>query len=293
MPELPEVETTRRGILPHIDQQRITKVIVRQPQLRWAIPPEIQTIEGAIINSVSRRGKYILLETISKKNSHAEAQIATVIIHLGMSGSLRVLDSFDTINAINKNTHKSLEPEKHDHFDMVFENGKIIRLRDPRRFGAVLWTKKDPLKHKLLRSLGPEPLNDDFNAEYLYQQSRGRSVSIKQFIMNGHIVVGVGNIYACESLFKAGISPTRLAGKTSKARYQKLVLMIKEVLAQAIEQGGTTLRDFVQAEGNPGYFQQKLFVYGRGGQVCLICNATIKQIKQGQRSTFYCSQCQH
>lgn len=278
MPELPEVETTRRGILPYIEQQRVTKIIVRQPKLRWAIPPEIHEMEGAIIKSVKRRGKYLLLET-TFLNKQSESQTATAIIHLGMSGSLRIVDLGES-------------PEKHDHFDMIFENGKVVRLRDPRRFGAVLWTRKNPLKHKLLRSLGPEPLSADFNLDYLYQQSRGRSVSIKQFIMNAHIVVGVGNIYACESLFKAGISPKRLAGKTSKTRYQKLLLMIKEVLAEAIEQGGTTLRDFVQAEGNPGYFQQKLFVYGRAGQTCLICENPIKQFKQGQRSTFYCSQCQ-
>lgn len=275
MPELPEVETTRRGILPYIDQQIVATVIVRQAKLRWPIPPEIQEMEGNKIKSVTRRGKYILLQTVSVEDQ----QIATVIIHLGMSGSLRVVD-IDTT------------PEKHDHFDIVFENGKIIRLRDPRRFGAVLWTRKNPLQHKLLRSLGPEPLDNTFNLDYFYQQSRGRSVSIKQFIMNAHMVVGVGNIYACESLFKAGISPKRSAGKTSKVRFQKLLLMIKEVLTQAIKQGGTTLRDFVQAEGNPGYFQQELFVYGRTGQPCRVCGTNIKQIKQGQRSTFYCSQCQ-
>lgn len=275
MPELPEVETTRRGIFPYIDQQIVTKIIVRQAKLRWAIPPEIHEIEGAKIESVERRGKYILLQAVLQK----EQKVSTVIVHLGMSGSLRVLDT-------------GVEPEKHDHFDMVFNNGKVIRLRDPRRFGAVLWTAKNPLSHKLLRSLGPEPLGDDFNVNYLYQLSKGRSVSIKQFIMNAHMVVGVGNIYACESLFKAGISPKRLAGKTSKIRYQKLVEMIKEVLAQAIEQGGTSLRDFVQAEGNPGYFQQELFVYGRAGQPCRVCGSVIKQIKQGQRSTFYCSKCQ-
>lgn len=269
MPELPEVETTRKGILPYIDKQRVLKVIVRQPKLRWLVPSEIFEMEGSIISSVTRRGKYILLET----------KQGTAIIHLGMSGSLRVIEV-------------GLPPEKHDHVDISFTNGKAIRLRDPRRFGAVLWTSKNPLKHKLLRSLGPEPLEDDFNAEYLYQQSRGRSVSIKQFIMDAHIVVGVGNIYACESLFRAGISPKRLAGKTSEKRYQKLVLMIKEVLKQAIEQGGTTLKDFVQAEGNPGYFQQELLVYGQAGKSCRICITPIKQIRQGQRSTFYCSKCQ-
>ena len=274
MPELPEVETTRRGILPYIEQQVVTKIIVRQPKLRWLIPDDIQDMQGAKVVSVKRRGKYILLK-VALDNKHQ----GTAIIHLGMSGSLRVVDA-------------SVTPEKHDHFDIVFDNGKVIRLRDPRRFGAVLWTRNNPLKHKLLRSLGPEPLEKDFNLDYLYQQSRGRSVSIKQFIMNAHIVVGVGNIYACESLFKAGISPKRLAGKTSSTRYQKLVQMIKDVLAQAIEQGGTTLRDFVQAEGNPGYFQQELFVYGRAGQPCRICESPIKQVKQGQRSTFYCSKCQ-
>ncbi len=269
MPELPEVETTRKGILPYIDQQTVAEVIVRQPKLRWLVPEEIHDMQGETIQSVTRRGKYILLET-SK---------GTVLIHLGMSGSLRVLDV-------------GAEVEKHDHVDIVFANKKLIRLRDPRRFGAVLWTTKNPLKHKLIRSLGPEPLGEDFNVDYLFQCSRGRKVSIKQFIMNGHIVVGVGNIYACESLFKAGISPKALAGKVSKKRYEKLVEVIKEVLAAAIEQGGTTLKDFVQAEGNPGYFQQQLNVYGRAGEACLVCDSTVKQIKQGQRSTFYCSKCQ-
>lgn len=275
MPELPEVETTRRGIQPYIRDQVVAKIIVRQAKLRWLIPAEIQEMKGATIKSVSRRGKYILLEAEMNQKL-----LGTTIIHLGMSGSLRIIDA-------------KLAPEKHDHIDIIFTNGKAIRLRDSRRFGAVLWTKKNPLKHKLLRSLGPEPLSDDFNTDYLYQQSRGRSISIKQLIMDSHIVVGVGNIYACESLFKAGISPKRQAGKTSKLRYKLLVNMIKEVLAQAIERGGTTLRDFVQAEGNPGYFQQELFVYGRADQTCHVCAKQIKQIKQGQRSTFYCSNCQH
>ena len=269
MPELPEVETTRKGILSYIDQQTVTKVTVRQSKLRWLVPEEIHDMQGEIVQSVTRRGKYILLET-SK---------GTALIHLGMSGSLRVLDI-------------GTAPEKHDHIDIEFANKKLIRLRDPRRFGAVLWTTKNPLKHKLIRSLGPEPLGDDFNVDYLFQYSRGRKLSIKQFIMNGHVVVGVGNIYACESLFQAGISPKALAGKVSKKRYEKLVEVIKEVLARAIEQGGTTLKDFVQAEGNPGYFQQQLNVYGRAGEVCLKCESPIKQIKQGQRSTFYCLKCQ-
>ncbi|HIP81337.1 MAG TPA: bifunctional DNA-formamidopyrimidine glycosylase/DNA-(apurinic or apyrimidinic site) lyase [Leucothrix mucor] len=269
MPELPEVETTRRGIKPHIQDQRVTKLIVRQPKLRWPIPLSLHDIEGQKIRSVKRRGKYLLLET----------DCGTALLHLGMSGSLRVVEA--------GSAH-----EKHDHVDIEFTNNKAIRLRDPRRFGAVLWTVDDPLQHKLIRSLGPEPLSDDFNADYLYKKSRGRTVSIKQFIMNGHMVVGVGNIYACESLFKAGISPKKSAGKVSKKRYETFVAKIKEVLAHAIEQGGTTLKDFVQAEGAPGYFQQQLNVYGRTDEECLVCGLLVKKITQGQRSTFYCAKCQ-
>jgi len=270
VPELPEVETTRRGIEPYVDQQVVTQVIVRQPSLLWPVPAEISQMEGQLVVSVSRRGKYILLETDK----------GTAIIHLGMSGSLRIVDA-DT------------EYRKHDHIDIILKTGKALRMHDPRRFGALLWTRKNPLKHKLIRSLGPEPLGDDFNVDYLYHRSRGRSMSIKQFIMNGHIVVGIGNIYACESLFRAGISPKWAAGKVSKERYSKLVEQIKMVLANAIEQGGTTLRDFLQAEGSPGYFTQQLNVYGRSGESCHHCDSSIKQITQGQRSTFYCTKCQH
>lgn len=269
MPELPEVETTCRGIRPHLEGQTVSKIIVREARLRWPVPLAIHELEGQAVLSVRRRGKYILLQTAQ----------GTGIVHLGMSGSLRVVKN-------------QTAPEKHDHVDMVLENDKVLRLRDPRRFGAVLWTPDDPMQHKLIRSLGPEPLSEAFNVAYLYQQSRRRTVSIKQFIMNGQVVVGVGNIYACESLFKAGISPRRQAGKISRKRYSKLVEMIKEVLAQAIEQGGTTLRDFVQAEGKPGYFQQQLNVYGRTDEECPVCGSGIRQIKQGQRSTFYCSACQ-
>ncbi len=269
MPELPEVETTRRGIKPYIQDQIVTQVIVRQARMRWPIPLSLHDMEGQKILSVKRRGKYLLLETSQ----------GTAILHLGMSGSLRVVDA--------GSAH-----EKHDHVDIAFANNKAIRLRDPRRFGAVLWTVDDPLQHKLIRSLGPEPLSDNFDADYLYTQSRGRTVSIKQFIMNGHVVVGVGNIYACESLFKAGISPKKAAGKVSKKRYKKFVAMIKDVLAHAIEQGGTTLKDFVQAEGKPGYFQQQLNVYGRTDEACSVCGSPIKKITQGQRSTFYCAKCQ-
>ncbi len=269
MPELPEVETTCKGIKPYTQQHTVTKVIVRQPKLRWPIPAEIAQMEGQQIESVTRRGKYILLET----------NAGTAIIHLGMSGSLRIVE-------------EDLVAAKHDHVDFIMDTGKAVRLHDPRRFGAVLWTQENPLKHKLIRSLGPEPLTIDFNANYLYEASRGRSMSIKQFIMNGHVVVGVGNIYACESLFMSGISPKWQAGKVSKVRYQKLVEQIKSVLAKAIEQGGTTLKDFVQVEGKPGYFKQALNVYGRAGESCYHCGSTIKQITQGQRSTFYCGKCQ-
>lgn len=269
MPELPEVETTCRGIKPYIDQKTVNEVIVRQPKLRWSVPPEIHQMEGQLIKSVTRRGKYILLETL----------VGTALIHLGMSGSLRIVKT-------------GADVEKHDHIDIVLATGKAVRLRDPRRFGAFLWTTQNPLKHKLLRLLGPEPLTDDFSADYLFEVSRGRNMSIKQFIMNGHVVVGVGNIYACEALFMAGISPKWAAAKVSKTRYRKLVKEIKVVLAKAIEQGGTTLQDFVQVGGAPGYFKQALKVYARAGKPCVTCQLPIKQITQGQRSTFYCGKCQ-
>lgn len=271
MPELPEVETSRRGIEPFILHKKVTDVIVRQKQLRWPIPSTLKTqIKNQLINQVLRRGKYILLST----------DAGTAILHLGMSGSLRILD-------------KSVAAEKHDHLDICFNNNKILRLRDPRRFGCVLWTKKDPLKHKLLCNLGPEPLSDEFNAQYLFELSRKRKVAIKTLLMNSHVVVGVGNIYANESLFSAGINPKRSANKISLPRYEKLVPVIKEILQRAIEQGGTTLRDFTQQDGKPGYFQQTLAVYGRTGEHCIKCANPIKHITQAQRSTFYCSHCQH
>ena len=271
MPELPEVETTRRGIEPHINHQTINDVVVRNHALRWPIPKQLrQKIRKQQVQSVDRRGKYLLiiLET------------GTVIIHLGMSGSLRICTASTVV-------------EKHDHVDFIFGNKKILRLRDPRRFGAVLWTAKDPAKHKLLSSLGPEPLEASFNSHYLFEHSRKRSASIKSLIMNSHIVVGVGNIYACESLFLAGINPKRKAGSLSPARCEKLVSAIKQVLAQSITQGGTTLRDFIRENGEPGYFAQRLFVYGKTGEPCARCGKPIKQITQQQRSTFYCPGCQH
>jgi formamidopyrimidine-DNA glycosylase len=269
MPELPEVETTRRGIAPYVEGQIVESIIIRQPKLRWPVPDSLHQLEGQKISTVTRRAKYLLLQSTK----------GCAILHLGMSGSLRVIDA-------------SLKAEKHDHVDIILATGKALRLHDPRRFGAVLWTPDDLLQHKLLSKLGPEPLSDAFHAPLLYKVSRKRSVSIKQFIMNAQIVVGVGNIYASEALFMAGISPKTMAGRISLVRYEKLVDATKIILARAIEQGGTTLRDFVQAEGKPGYFQQQLNVYGRTGEECTVCHALIKKITQGQRSSFYCSKCQ-
>lgn len=270
MPELPEVETSRRGIEPHIIGQTVKQVVIRQKQLRWPVPSTIkQQLVSQKIESVDRRGKYLLLGSAA----------GTLIIHLGMSGSLRILP-------------EGTAAEKHDHFEILFSNGKLLRLRDPRRFGAVLWTKKDPLDHKLISSLGPEPLDEDFNTDYLYQQGKNRKTPIKSLIMNSQVVVGVGNIYASESLFLAGINPRRASNRLSKQRYQKLVNAIKQVLQLAIRQGGTTLRDFTREDGKPGYFQQTLSVYGRAGQPCPSCNHPVKQFTLGQRSTYYCPHCQ-
>lgn len=269
MPELPEVETTRRGICPHIEYRQVSGAIVRQPRLRWPIPATLsKKITGATVKAVERRAKYLLLKTDK----------GTLIIHLGMSGSLRILPA-------------EIPAGAHDHFDLVFDR-QCLRLRDPRRFGAVLWTEKDVNNHELIKSLGPEPLSESFNTEYLYQASRKRSVAIKNFIMNSHIVVGVGNIYASESLFMAGINPKRKAGKISRQRYEKLVTAIKAVLTKAIAQGGTTLKDFSNEEGKPGYFKQQLQVYGRQGEACYTCDAPIQQVTIGQRSTYYCPHCQ-
>lgn len=270
MPELPEVETTRRGIAPHAVGQRVARVIVRNPHLRQPVSPQLAAdLVGQIIHAVERRGKYLLLRST----------VGTAIIHLGMSGSLRVLS-------------QAMPAEKHDHVDIVLGNGQCLRLCDPRRFGAVIWTRDNPLQHALLRDLGPEPLDDAFDEAHLYQISRGRTLSIKQFIMDGHIVTGVGNIYASESLFVARIHPGCAAGRISLQRYQRLAVAIKQILSEAIAQGGTTLRDFYNSEGKPGYFQQQLKVYGRAGEPCERCGRSIAQLKQGQRSTFYCPGCQ-
>lgn len=271
MPELPEVETTRRGIEPHIFGQKVERVIVRQPKLRWPIPDDLHTnLIGQEFQSVRRRGKYILLGV----------EAGTVILHLGMSGSLRVLLA-------------DITPEKHDHVDIVLDNGFTLRYRDPRRFGAILWTVDDPGQHHLLASLGPEPLSEKFDGSGLFQHSRNRRQAVKSFIMDSHVVVGVGNIYASEALFRAGIHPDRAAGRISKQRYQLLVEQVRAVLTEAIQQGGTTLRDFANEAGKPGYFQQTLKVYGRAGEPCVRCEGMIRSIKITQRSSFYCPDCQH
>jgi formamidopyrimidine-DNA glycosylase len=270
MPELPEVETTRRGIEPHISDHTIKDIIIRQRALRWPIPKLLaKKARGQKIKSVDRRGKYLLLRL----------DTGTIIIHLGMSGSLRICTAEASV-------------KKHDHVDFVFNDNKVMRFHDPRRFGAVLWSSDAPEQHKLLLSLGPEPLEDSFNGKHLFEHSRKRAASIKSFIMNSHIVVGVGNIYACESLFLAGINPKRKAGSLSLPRCEKLAAAIKHVLNESIRQGGTTLRDYLRENGMPGYFAQKLFVYGKAGEPCAKCGHPIKRIIQQQRSTFYCTRCQ-
>lgn len=270
MPELPEVETTRRGIEPHLLGQRITGVVVRNRQLRWPVPAGLQkTVAGQQVHAVERRAKYLLLKM----------DRGTLILHLGMSGSLRLLPI-------------GTAAEKHDHVDIVFSNGQLLRLRDPRRFGALLWTSGDPAQHRLLQHLGPEPLGASFDDDYLYHRSRKRKQAIKSFVMDSRIVVGVGNIYASEALFLAGIHPTTAAGRISKPRYVRLTQQIRAVLQAAITQGGTTLRDFTSIDGKPGYFAQSLHVYGREGEPCTQCGNSIRQIQQGQRSTWYCPRCQ-
>ena len=269
MPELPEVETSRRGISPHIVGKRLDTVIIRQSRLRWPIPENLsQQITGQSLASISRRGKYLLLDFGS----------GYLIIHLGMSGSLRI-------------TSLEIAANKHDHIDWVFADGTVLRYNDPRKFGAVLWST-NPDQHPLLSKLGPEPLSDSLNAAYLLKAASTRRIPINAFIMDSHIVVGVGNIYASESLFAAGIAPSRTAGSITAQEFEKLVASIQKVLKQAITQGGTTLRDYVNPEGKPGYFQQTLQVYGRRNQACRHCSTPIQQSKIGQRATYFCPRCQ-
>ncbi len=270
MPELPEVETTLRGIAPHLKQRHVTNVVIRNPQLRWPIPANLpELLRGQVVRELQRRAKYLLIAF----------DRGTLILHLGMSGSLRILPA-------------GTPAEKHDHFDLLLDHGQLLRLRDPRRFGAVLWHEGNITEHVLLQQLGPEPLEQNFDGTYLHRATRSRSAAIKQVIMDSHLVVGVGNIYANEALFRAGIRPQSAANKLSLPRCQRLAQNIKDVLQEAIKQGGSTLRDFVHSDGSSGYFQQSYFVYGRTGEPCRVCGTTIKQIKQGQRSSFYCPQCQ-
>jgi formamidopyrimidine-DNA glycosylase len=276
MPELPEVEVTRRGVAPHLEGRVVDQVVLRREGLRWPFPPDLHALlAGRTILSTSRRGKYLLI--------HFEH--GTLIVHLGMSGHLRVLP-------------EGVELKKHDHFDLVVrgpEGRRVLRLHDPRRFGAVLWHGNDDgelEQHVLLRGLGVEPLEDGFSGALLHRETRKRSAPIKQVLLQGDIVVGVGNIYACESLFRAGINPKTAASRISRARYDKLAEAIREILAAAIVQGGSTLRDFIAVNGQSGYFQQTYFVYDRAGVPCRNCGAPVRQIVQGQRSTFYCATCQ-
>lgn len=270
MPELPEVETTRRGIAPHIRGRTITDVIVRNRALRWPIAKTLKkTLDYRRVNDIRRRGKYLMIELDE----------GTLIMHLGMSGSLRIV------------AHGT-PAEKHDHVDIEFDNNCCLRFRDPRRFGSIHYTRRDPLKHWLLASLGREPMDEALNGDYLYSESRRRKQAIKTFIMDSRIVTGIGNIYANEALFLAGIHPRRPAGRISLQRYRALADAVKLVLKLAIEKGGTTLRDFTSGEGRPGYFRQELNVYDREGEACKICGSPIRQARVGQRSTFYCVNCQ-
>lgn len=271
MPELPEVETTRRGISPHLVGRKVERVVVRESRLRWPVPGSLpENLRGAIIESVDRRAKYLVINT----------DRGALLLHLGMSGSLRI-------------RHHKTDARKHDHLEIVLDSGQSLSFHDPRRFGCALWLGSMPVdEHPLLQGLGPEPLSDEFTGEYLFARSRGRRVAVKNLIMNGRIVVGVGNIYASEALFLGGIRPGIAARNVSRPRYSLLADAVKHVLEKAIDAGGTTLRDFVREDGKPGYFASKLNVYGREGQPCTRCSATIRVRTIGQRSSFYCTSCQ-
>jgi formamidopyrimidine-DNA glycosylase len=271
LPELPEVETTRRGVAPWIEGVRVSSVVLRQPVLRWRVPRRlVHELPGRRFLATGRRAKYLLF--------HAEGE-RTLMLHLGMSGSLRVLPGMQP-------------PGPHDHLDLGLESGRVLRFNDPRRFGSAHWFAGESLLHPLLSQLGPEPLGPGFTPEYLVGACCGRRTPIKQLIMNSRIVAGVGNIYASESLFRAGIHPARAAGRIGRARLALLVDAIREVLEAAIRQGGTTLRDFAWGEDQRGYFRQELAAYDRAGEPCLRCDATIRAVLQGQRSTYYCPRCQ-
>ncbi|MEJ2591991.1 MAG: bifunctional DNA-formamidopyrimidine glycosylase/DNA-(apurinic or apyrimidinic site) lyase [Candidatus Thiodiazotropha sp.] len=270
MPELPEVETTRRGVEPHVKGMRVIGVTVREPRLRWPVPADLpRLLKGRKVLAVGRRGKYLLFAF-----NHG-----TLLIHLGMSGSLRVLDA-------------GTPAGKHDHLDLRLEGGKCLRLRDPRRFGAALWASGDAAAHPLLASLGPEPFDEAFDGSCLHREGMRRRSAVKNLIMDSHVVVGVGNIYASESLFRAGIHPQRPSNRISAVRYDLLARAIRQVLNAAIAQGGTTLRDFQREDGRPGYFAQELQVYGRTGEPCPGCGNPVNSRVIGQRSSFFCPRCQ-
>jgi formamidopyrimidine-DNA glycosylase len=274
MPELPEVETTRRGLAPHLEGRRIAAVTLRRPDLRWPIPREVaRLLPGQRIDAVRRRAKYLLLDT----------EAGSALLHLGMSGSLRVLPARTPVTA-------------HDHVDFALQGprgggGRVLRFNDPRRFGCLLWQPPGTI-HELLQDLGPEPLTPAFDGDYLFARSRGRKAPVKAFLMDQKVVVGVGNIYAAEALFAAGISPLRPAGRVSLERYRALADAVKAILAAAIARGGTTLRDFISPDGVPGYFEQELSAYGRGGEPCPRCGRPLKSGDIGQRATAWCGHCQ-
>ena len=271
MPELPEVETTRRGLAPHVEGRTVAGVTLRRADLRWPIPPEVaMLLPGRRIGAIRRRAKYLLLDT----------DAGSALLHLGMSGSLRVLPPATPLR-------------EHDHVDITLQgrDGRVLRFNDPRRFGCLLWQPAGEV-HPLLQGLGPEPLSDAFDGDYLFERSRGRKAPVKVFLMDQRIVVGVGNIYAAEALFAAGISPLRAAGRVSRERYAALALHVKRILRHAIERGGTTLRDFLAPDGAPGYFVQELSAYGRGGEPCPRCGQPLKQASLGRRTTAWCPRCQ-
>lgn len=270
MPELPEVETTRRGLVPHAQGAHVSGVEVRDGRLRWPVPADLpQQLCGQQILGLERRAKYLFLVTAA----------GSLMVHLGMSGSLRVVDAGEP-------------PRTHDHIDIILQGGRCLRFNDPRRFGSFHWLPGTARQHPLLDHLGPEPLDPAFDGDYLYARSRGRRSTVKSFIMDGAVVVGVGNIYAAEALFLSGIAPQRQAGRIGLERYRRLAAQIRSVLAAAIAQGGTTLRDFVGGDGKPGYFAQQLWVYGRGGQPCKVCGALLRERRIAQRSSVYCMACQ-
>jgi len=269
MPELPEVETTRLGLVPRLVGQRVRAVVVREPRLRWPVPRDLAArLAGTVVRAIARRGKYLLFDCGS----------GHLLVHLGMSGRLTVVED-------------AQPPRRHDHIDVSFEGGRVLRFHDPRRFGAFLWVR-DPSRHALLRAHGVEPFDDAFSGEHLHRLAKGRRAPVKQFVMDARIVTGVGNIYANEALFAAGIDPGRAAGRISRSRFERLAREIRAILRRAIAAGGSTLRDFAAADGRPGYFQLEYAVYGRAGEPCPACGTRIRARRHAGRSTFHCPRCQ-